>query len=68
MSACVGRDDTTHINWCFVSVTQMFDYVFPENGLVAFKDGKEIGRQVCYKIIDPIHCVSTLLKYRIVCC
>lgn len=24
--------------------TQMYDYVFSENGLVAFKDGKEIGR------------------------
>lgn len=26
-------------------VTQMYDYVFSENGLVAFKNGKEIGRQ-----------------------
>ena len=25
-------------------VTQMYDYVFSENGLVAFKDGKEFGR------------------------
>lgn len=25
-------------------VTQMYDYVFSENGLVAFKTGKEIGR------------------------
>ena len=25
-------------------VTQMYDYVFSENGLVAFKSGKEIGR------------------------
>ena len=30
----------------FSIVTQLYDYVFPENGLIAFKDGKEIGRQV----------------------
>ncbi len=28
------------------SVTDMYDYVFSENGLVAYKDGKLIGIQV----------------------
>jgi len=30
----------------FISVTAQFDYVFVENGLVAFKDGTEFKRQV----------------------
>lgn len=27
-------------------MTDMYDYVFSENGLVAYKDGKLIGKQV----------------------
>ena len=30
-----------------ISVVNRFDYVFAENGLVAFKDGVQIGQQVC---------------------
>jgi hypothetical protein len=29
---------------CFCSVLDLFDYTFPENGLIAFKDGKEVSR------------------------
>ena len=34
------------------AVTKMYDYVFSENGLVAFKDGKEFSRMVC--IFPPL--------------
>ena len=32
-----------------LSVVKRFDYCFSENGLVAFKDGVQIGQQVLYK-------------------
>ena len=35
----------------FVAIaTGMYDYVFSENGLVAYKDGKLIGKEVCVRI------------------
>ena len=42
----------------FVAIaTGMYDYVFSENGLVAYKDGKLIGKEVCviiYEIMNHI--------------
>lgn len=32
---------------CHFSVTSLYDYVFPENGLVAYKNGELIATQVC---------------------
>ena len=32
--------------FAFVSVHQKYDYVFAENGLMAFKDGTLIAKQV----------------------
>ena len=43
----------------FFLVTGMYDYVFSENGLVAYKDGKLIGKQV--SVIDLTHDIVIVL-------
>lgn len=35
---------------CLVVVVEKFDYVFPENGLVAYKDGKFLCKQVSGRV------------------
>ena len=40
------------------TVKMMYDYVFSENGLVAFKQGEEINRMVCTCVLS-VKCVST---------
>ena len=34
------------LNFAFSTVRKMYDYVFAENGLVAFKSGELVGKQV----------------------
>jgi hypothetical protein len=48
-------------------VLDMFDYVFPENGLMAYKDGKLISQMVRSAICDcfwaPAHVPKLIMTY-----
>lgn len=49
----VNQEIETHVSvhctlfsFVLVAVVEKYDYVFPENGLVAYKDGKFLCKQV----------------------
>lgn len=54
------------LNWneffFYFPVTTLYDYVFSENGLVAYKNGELFHKQVS-GIIIFIHCSFTLMKW-----
>lgn len=45
-----------------VAVVEKYDYVFPENGLVAYKDGKLLGKQVGSEYPNFLLLVKHFLK------
>lgn len=48
MASCLyAASLSKHMN--ILAVTSDYDYVFAENGLVAYKEGKLIGTQVLFK-------------------
>lgn len=50
MASCLyAASLSKHMNILAYAVTTDYDYVFAENGLVAYKEGKLIGTQVLFK-------------------
>lgn len=45
-----------------VVVIEKYDYVFPENGLVAYKDGKLLCKQVSSQVYSS-SCITTNMSY-----
>lgn len=50
----------TDFSLVLVPVVEKYDYVFPENGLVAYKDGKLLCKQVGSRVSRPLYTIIIL--------
>lgn len=59
----MGNDEW--LSFCLFAVIEKYDYVFPENGLVAYKDGKFLSKQVSMKfpIVGKRNFLNNILIY-----
>lgn len=53
------------LNFVLLAVVEKYDYVFPENGLVAYKDGKLLCKQVGLQVSKLLCTTSEMFSKKV---